>query len=49
MHRYDELTGYHVVYDDGDEEDFAEIADRDDVHILPDGGASKVKNSGRTP
>lgn len=34
--RYDELTGYHVIYDDGDEEDFVEMEDRDDVHILSD-------------
>lgn len=34
LDRYDEATGYHVTYDDGDEETIGEIDGRDDVRFI---------------
>ncbi|CAM9350698.1 unnamed protein product [Ectocarpus sp. 12 AP-2014] len=45
---YDDAAGYHVTYDDGDEEVLGEEIDgRDDIHLLPlrsppDGGDNRV-------
>lgn len=37
MDGYNEPTGYHVTYDDGDEEELGEIDGREDVRLLEDG------------
>lgn len=37
--------GYHVTYDDGDEELLGEIVGRDDVRLLDEGGHTDNKNT----